>query len=139
MKPSPSSESIKNAYSQIVAFEKHVLELKGPSASPWEYVNYKELMQSCLAQLEPVVKQKLPARLLQEAYLLQTNPLFYYEDNVVKYSLTTQKRASELTDIFEKTCKDPSQAMLEDLRKGWARFAETLEYDMQLTRQHFSS
>jgi hypothetical protein len=133
-----SPQNLKAAYSQVLTFRQQVLELRGALKDPWDFENYNQLIVNCLALIEPLAEKKLPVRILEEAYRIQINPLFFYGQKVVSYSYTTQNKASLLTKLFEKACLEPSTDHIKYLSLGWLDFAKTLQDDMNLTKNHFS-
>jgi hypothetical protein len=131
-------QNLKDAYSQVLIFRQQVFELRGSSKDPWDFEKYNQLIVNCLKLIEPLAEKNLPVRILEEAYRIQINPLFFYGKKVVFFSHTTQNKASLLTQLFEKACLEPSADQIKCLSVGWLDFANTLQDDMKLTKDYFS-
>ena len=134
----PLNESLKNSYLEVLKFRSLVKEERGPEKDPWDFVNYQTLVANCLKILEPHVEKALPVKLLEEAYRIQLNPRFFYQEKVVAYSYTTRHHALKLTELFEKTCIEPSRDHLENLSIWWFTLAKQIDSDYQIAKNYFS-
>ncbi len=134
-----AKESLKQAYLETLKYSSLLKEHKGPQEEPWDYINYSILVSNCLKILETLIARSLPVKLLEEAYRIQTNPLFYFKKEVVQYSHTTRHYASQLVEIFEKTCLEPSLENANILSTRWSQLAFQINSDYQETKNYLSN
>lgn len=132
-------ENLKNAYLLVLRFSSRLKEAKGAQEEPWDYVNYSALVAHCLKIIEPLMERSLPVRLLEEAYRIQTNPRFFYGKKVVEYRYTTRHYALKLTEIFEKTCTDPSETNINILSGRWTQLASEVSCDYEEAKKYFQN